>query len=336
MKYHVFLFFLLVAPALYAVPLDLNGFQRPDGAITSGYNANYVDPYFATASLIIAKESGLNIQKPAAAWITWAVEKQKADGLFERYQYSIDGKWQAVARADADDALLALWIELIYSYGNHKSIPASWKQSIAKAEIQLDNLLDKNTGIYYISTQLPVGLLMDNTEIYKSFLKIAEYSQKQGLYRNARLYNQKAEILHKNILNVFVIPSAHEDNFLVSTQAPNGNKFYPDKAVQLYPVLYHIIDNESSETLYKNWMNNHRDEWLRQSREDYPWGLFAVLAASRNDLRNAVCWKHTAEPMRYSPNWNVLEEASLQSVNYYLTYICHYDEHFINCSGSNG
>ena len=70
----------------HAQPLDLSGYQQPDGAITTEYNGDKVDPYFATVSLLIAKKSGLNIQEQGLAWINWALQQQKPSGLFNRYE----------------------------------------------------------------------------------------------------------------------------------------------------------------------------------------------------------------------------------------------------------
>ena len=123
---------LLFAPLqAFADAIDLNGFQRPDGAITTGFGGTTVDPYFATKSLIVAMDEKLDVKKETEAWIAWALQMQKSDGLFERYELSDNVKWQAYTESDADDAMSALWIELLYRTAP-KFLPVPWLASITK------------------------------------------------------------------------------------------------------------------------------------------------------------------------------------------------------------
>src|SRR5690606_2097993 len=103
------------------------------------------------------------------------------NGLFNRYQLNSNGGWDIIASADADDAMLAVWIELLYRVAPSKGMPASWKKSIAKAQSQLDALYNAKQGIYHISSSLPVGLLMDNVEISLAFKNIANDQRRLGL-----------------------------------------------------------------------------------------------------------------------------------------------------------
>ena len=296
----------------HAQPLDLSGYQQPDGAITTEYNGDKVDPYFATVSLLIAKKSGLNIQEQGLAWINWALQQQKPSGLFNRYERDNGSVWYDYNRADEDDAMLALWVDLLYQL-SPKSIPTTWKTSINRAENQLANLYNKELGIYNISADLPVGLLMDNVEIYNSFKNIAISQKKLGFFKIAATYEAKANALNASILQVFTMKN--DGIFLISTQGQNGNEFYPDKVAPIFSILYNLQGDDKSKNIYSNWIKANNEAWFEQQKEDYPWGLVAVAALAMNDEDTAACWQNHAEPMRYSKHWNVLEEVALQSVN---------------------
>jgi hypothetical protein len=309
--------------------LDLNGFQRPDGAITLSFGGDTVDPYFATVALLTARESGLDISKEAKSWINWGIKRQRPDGLFERYRINNNGAWEPYAAADADDAMLALWIELLYSSDDsEKDISGTWKASIKKAEEQLAKLFDAEQGIYHVSQDNPAGLLMDNTEIYSAFLHIAQEKELAGAEETAKIYQEKADKLRDRIVKVFGIQGT--EKFRISTQPGSGDSFYPYKAAQLFPVLYQVLEEKQAVDSYDNWIGSNRREWISQRDMDYPWGLFAVLALQMHDIESASCWENRAEPMRYSGHWNVLEEVALQHVK---SVISQNDNNKIACVG---
>ena len=294
-----------------AQDVTIGTFEKPDGAITSFFGTNYVDPYFATKSLLLARSAGLDVDKLIHNWIGWAIKRQKPDGLFGRYRMNSNGGWETVAESDADDAMLALWLELLYTSNTETKMPQAWQESITKAENQLDKLLDTETGIYHISETTKVGLLMDNSEIYAAFRTIADHLSESGIINKSAFYYNKAQKLRDNIARVFL---ANEAEFIVSTQAPNGNKFYPDKVAQLFPVLHQMFTTENSLSIYQKWIKENASEWFAQRTDDYPWGIFAILALDMHDIESASCWRSHAEPMRYSSHWNILEEISLQIV----------------------
>jgi len=322
----------LLPPALLAQDnLDLDGYQKPDGAISTWYQGNKVDPYFATKALLIASDGGLKIHKQAIAWVEWAIKRQRLDGLFNRYERNLNGGWEQTSATDADDAMLALWIELLYRLAPARTMAQNWKESIEKAQVQLASLYSPEQGIYYISSSLPVGLLMDNAEIYAAFRKVAEEQRRLGLIDQAQDYDDRADKLGENILRIF---SADKDGvYLVSTQSKNAHAFYPDKVASLFPVLYGIVEKDKGQAIYRSWMHANGNEWLAQRKDDYPWGLVALTAIDEGDEYAASCWQNRAEPMRYSKHWNVLEETSLQNIKHYLG--LHADNTKIACVGGN-
>jgi hypothetical protein len=309
LQYSFLVYFLTFNNSMAGI-LEIDGFQRPDGAITSFFGGDFVDPYFATKSLLIARNSGLASELQVNSWINWAIRIQNSNGLFGRYKINTNGAWDTILASDADDAMLALWLELLYTTKNPKKMDAKWLQSIEKAEHQLAKLLNTEKNIYHISETLPVGLLMDNAEVYSAFVNIANSLKQYGLYDKSLYYSNKAKNLKIAIITVF----SSDNHYLVSTQIDNGNQFYPDKAAQLFPVIHQLINSDVAQSTYKNWISSNKDEWLEQRNHDYPWGLFAILSLEMNDVFSASCWRNHAEPMRYSKNWNILEEVSLQVV----------------------
>src|SRR5437764_7812580 len=85
-------------------------YRSADGALLLQTNGNYVEPYFAVKALITAQDAGLDIREAGLAWIGWALQRQDKDGRFSRYRQDI-GDWKRTGPADADDSMLALWLQ---------------------------------------------------------------------------------------------------------------------------------------------------------------------------------------------------------------------------------
>src|SRR5579864_1202713 len=117
------------------VPAEATAFypatlQAPDGAMTLNPGGNYVEPYFATKALIVAQDGGLDVHKAAVAWIRWVLPRQRPDGLFRRF-CRVNDEWRDCAPADADDSMLALWMQLLYRMAPATGMPAEWQRSLA-------------------------------------------------------------------------------------------------------------------------------------------------------------------------------------------------------------
>src|SRR5882757_5271075 len=141
------IFLLLLAPSpAHASPqnLVLDLYQTPDGAITVNEHGNFVDPYFANRALTLADESGVDVRAIAERWIPWLMAHQLSDGRFERYCKSGGSDWSPCKPSDADDAGLAVWLELLYRLAPQSGLPATWQVSAARANKYLGGLRDKN------------------------------------------------------------------------------------------------------------------------------------------------------------------------------------------------
>ncbi|NDF12689.1 MAG: hypothetical protein EB060_07775 [Proteobacteria bacterium] len=298
-----------------AFTLD-KGYLRQDGAIVTLHNANdIIDPYFPTKALLLAHDHGMDIQELGLRWVNWMLVHQQNNGLFARY--CIDEQqmvYHACKVSDADDSMLSMWMELLYRLAPDAGLSEPWAVSFHKAEAQLDLLYDSKKNIYVISQALPVGLLMDNVEIYAAFKRIEADARRMNDRQTAEYFERKAAKLRIGIIKTFWRQSTKR--FVASTQARTEYAFYPDKVAQLIPAAYHLHMGfvRGSQKQYKLWMRSNQAEWFGQIGKEYPWGLLAVLAANKNDIKTSYCWYMKAMPERHGPYWSVMDEAAFQVV----------------------
>lgn len=285
-------------------------YQR-DGAILLETDGNFVDPYFALKALLVAQDGGLDIRGPALAWIQWLLPRQLPDGRFERYCLSSGGEWRACKAADADDALLALWLQMLYRMTSG-DMPAAWRASAAKAENQLAWLYDRKLGIYAVARKNPVGLFMDNVEIYAAMKDISESQTRLGELDAARRTQARAQSIASSIVRVFW--DKRHRRFRVSTQRQWHRNFYPDAVAQIYPWLAGLPTPNNRKVAWTEWKRLYGAEWIERKRDPHPWGLIALAGLALNDDDTAACWMAKAAPFRYSRDWNVLEDAVYQTL----------------------
>lgn len=289
-----------------ASELVLTDYQRPDGAITTYFNGDSIDPYFAAKALLAAQDAHVTTNAAATRWIAWLLPRQHADGRFDRYCMK-GQRFVSCEEADADDALMAVWMELLVRSSPPKGMPSAWQASFDKASRHLDTLRDPNSGVYLISAKLPVALLMDNVEVSSAFKAASSYRRRQGDAVGAAGWTRKAEQLDKDILRVFWRP---EQGYLVSTQPRNESAFYPDAVAQIFPILADIRPaSRPHSAAYRLWMKENRATWLQMSEADFPWGLVALVADKMGDKESIACWRMRSIQFRHGSHWNVLEEA---------------------------
>lgn len=282
--------------------LNLTGYLDETGVISVLHNGDSADPYFAIQALLLAHENGMNITQQSKMFADWLVTLQKPDGTFDRFCRGKNKVWIACKTADADDALLALWMKLLDTMPSHLKQNPHLMKSYLTSKASLDHLFQPSRGIYMVSPVYLHGLFMDNLEVWS--LKTNYESNRQD----------EANKLAAAINNTFW--DSVNKKYMVSTQFEQRTQkpaFYPDHVAQIYPQLMGFSKLPINENnYYKKWMAEHRAEWLRQGEKDYPWGLIAVLAWRQNDLDSARCWLRQATPMRHSERWAVTDEASYQ------------------------
>ncbi len=285
-------------------------YQRAGGAIVLQTDGDFVDPYFALKALLIAQDGGLDIRGAAFAWIQWLLPRQLPDGRFQRYCMKPSGQWRACKSADADDALLALWLQLLYRLAPENGLSPDWRVSATRAEKKLARLYDHNLGIYAVSASYRVGLFMDNVEIYAALKDIAESQQRLGERQAAQQTQARAQAMANSIVRVFW--DRKHSRFRVSTEWRGKAGFYPGAVAQTYPWLLGLPTPNDPNVAWRDWKRRYGEVWIERKRDPHPWGLVALAAMALGDSDTAACWMEKSAPFRYSSDWNVLEEAVYQ------------------------
>jgi hypothetical protein len=298
----VFLSGLLHNPASGQTPrqrLDLTGFMQADGAVTTLRGGDIVDPYFAVQALLLAEENGLDATADTKRWMAWLAPRQKLDGTFDRFCRA-GTEWVGCKHADADDALLAMWMKLLHSAGAPGEL---LKTSLQRSETALERLYDRSRGVYLVSPTVRYSLFMDNLEVW-SFRASQRSPAGQA----------KARRLQRSIHDVFWHPRSQR--FLVSTQpeqAAMPPAFYPDAVAQIYPLLFaYPALPATARGYYQTWMKAHRATWLSQGPHDFSWGVIALIALRQDDLESARCWLRDTAHLRHSNHWTVSDEVTRQ------------------------
>ena len=287
----------LTAILLHGMPaqgaaLDLDGYADGEGAISIQRGGDTVDPYFALQALLLAHDSGLDIRAHARPWARWLLARQKPDATFDRFCRR-GPVWGPCKTADADDALLALWMRFLEVPGVVDPRDPAWSRSREASAATLRRLKDEGRGIFLVSPVYQHGLFIDNLEVWHST-------------RDPRLA--------RAIQRSFWSPAS--GRFLVSTQpeqATMAPSFYPDAVAQLYPLVVDFPHLPTGPRAHLDgWMRKHRGEWLAQVRSDFAWGLVALAAWRHGDRESAACWLRETSGYRHGVHWTVTDEVAWQ------------------------
>ncbi len=294
---------LLLAPAALVgaqasrVSLTLGPYAQPDGAITVFPDGLSVEPYFAIRALLAARTLGLDVQPTTDNWIRWQAAQLQRDGHFARYCRTAGSGWKACGAADADDAVLAVWLELL-----HATPGATDRRALThSADSALRLLFDARRGVYQISPTLRVSLFMDNIEIASALDAIG--------------MRQRAAALRHAIDRVFWDSAARA--YRITTQdVPSAPRaFYPDFVAEGYASFFGLgSPAEKPHEQFTRWIKTYGSVWLDARDREYPWGLIAMAAERYGDRQSVECWLGQAISLRHGVRWNVLEEAILQGL----------------------
>ncbi|HEV3038925.1 MAG TPA: hypothetical protein VHA33_14200 [Candidatus Angelobacter sp.] len=286
-------------------------YRSADGALVLQTNGDYVEPYFAAKALITAQDAGLDIHEAGLSWIRWALQRQRKDGRFDRYRQK-NGEWKPSGPADADDSMLALWLQLLYRLSPDSGIPPEWQESVRKAQSQLDKLRNGRLGIYHVSGRNHVALFMDNMEVYAALKDIALAQARFGDQKLSQSTGKKARDLAAAIDHVFW---DKDHKWFRSSIQKVQPAFYPDVVAQVYPLLADFpLKDENARSAWSKWRAKFASAWLKDLYDPHPWGLVALAAMKTGDKNSALCWLARSESLRYSSHWNILEEAVFQGL----------------------
>jgi hypothetical protein len=295
--------------------LLLGPYQQADGAITVFMDGQFVEPYFTVRALLAGAQLGLDFQPAARRWITWQMQHLDRTSGFAKYCRAPGAIWATCGAADADDAALALWIELLYRTAGRAGLPAEWRRSADDASVALRGLYDARTGLYVVSRALPVSLFMDNIEIASAFDAVGRAQDAAGGHRAAVVSHNRAAALRRAINRVFWDATTRTYRITTQQVPPTPPAFYPDHVAQIFPALFgYGSPSEKSNRLYSRWVAQYGSQWLAGTDHEYPWGLVAVAALQYGDRPTVNCWLGAALSRRYGVRWNVLEEAIFQGL----------------------
>jgi hypothetical protein len=290
-------------PGLYATS---------DGALVIDAGGKYVESYFSTKALLASQDAGIDVSHAARAWINWVLPRQRRDGRIDRFCQKADGTWKSCAEADADDSMLALWLQLLYRESPDSGLPAAWRQSAENSRKYLESLRNRRLGIYHVSRNNHVGLFMDNVEVYCSLKDIAVAERRFGESEQASRTEAEANRLARSIERIFW--DRKRQLFRTSTQKREKYQFYPDAVAQTYGFSGDLPADSNHQQAWLSWRARYGQSWLARKYDPHPWGLIALSAIHMGDSSSAVCWLSRAAPLRYSPVWNILEEAVFQGL----------------------
>jgi len=287
--------------------LRLESYTDGDGAITVFSGGSYVEPYFAMRALNTAADLGFDIDSLARRYVTWQLARLDGGTSFKRYCRGDDGLWSACGVADADDAALALWIELLYRTAGRRKMPASWRHSLDLSRRALASLWDAHVGVYVVSSTVKTGLFMDNIEVL-SALETAARTRRAVADGDRPALLRGATRLRAAITRVFW--NRRTATYRISTQPSEPNaRFYPEVVGQVFPAAFAFGNPmHSSKALVAQWLRRHEQEWVAAADSGAAWGLVAA-AAARTGHRAAVdCWLERTGRIRSTSRWNVVDE----------------------------
>ena len=285
----------------HAAALSLPGYADAAGAIAVQHQGGTVDPYFVLQALLLARQHGLDTQTYDVPWARWLLARQKPDATFDRFCRT-GPAWTACKTADADDALLALWMRFIDTLPPAVRQEPAFVRSQAAAGATLQRLVSPPTGVYLVSPVYMHALFMDNLEVW---------THKPA---HAAAQNPQRTSFGASIQRVFWDEA--QQRYHVSTQPEQKGealRFYPDAVAQIFPLLVNFPRLPGgARQHYRRWMAEHRGEWLSQVHGDFAWGLVAIVALDQKDLASARCWLRVSLPYRHSSHWTVTDEVVAQ------------------------
>lgn len=304
-----------VAAAQPRAVLDLSLFERGGGALITNVHApDEVDPYFALKALWVGHRMGLDVSRSWPAWAAWMVDHQDPDGRWGRWR--LEGAHARREReADADDALLALWLQCVAELGLPEALRARHKAGLRLAETYLHNrLFDARLGVFKVFAHDDAHLWMDNIEVWSAMLSLAQadLSWCEGL-PSPGVWQGRADALARSMSRVFRAHGGAAPQ--VSTQhLPGPAQFYPHLVTGPFAWLHDWPGGGDASLRMAVWAARHEALWVEQARTDYPWGLLAVAAWRDGEVRLAERWLQRTRAQRGGLRWNILEEAAYQGL----------------------
>ncbi len=259
-------------------------------------------------ALNTAADLGFDVDSLARRYINWQLARLDTTASFNRYGCGADGAWSACGAADADDAALALWIELLFRTAGRSRMPEDWRRSADRSRRALASLWDPGLGVYVVSSSVRTGLFMDNIEVLSALETAARTPWARADHDRVGL-SRGAARLRTAITRAFWDRATAA--YRVSTQQPEPNRrFYPEIVAQVFPAAFGYGNPAgSAKALVMQWLRQHEGDWAAASDSGAAWGLVAVAGVRSGHFAAIARWLDRAGVLRAGAGWNVTDEA---------------------------
>lgn len=306
-----FMLALLLPVQAQATALVLDRYQDSSGLIRTFANGDVADAYFGLYALDLARRHGLDVSAPAQAFIRWGLSVQNPDGRFDGYCRS-GGMWRTCRRSDSDDATLARWILLLHEQARGRKPPDSWRASIERSRLTLE-ALRLPSGVYSVFPSGTPGyegyaLFKDNVEVLSCFERLADLAI---VAKDRQRWRTQAVQLRAAMAVVFGSDYRSMKRLALPTDYKERT-FYPHAVATPFGWLEGYFAAPAPKE-WIAWLSDNHENWSRNARNDYPWGVIAIEAVHAGDRVTASCWLSAYQRRRATlKGWNVLEEVTTQ------------------------
>ena len=95
-----------------------------------------------------------------------------------------------------------------------------------------------------------------------------------------------------------------------------SEQFYPHRVAHLYPWIHGVPTGSFGPVLSADeWFTRFADGWLTRSDDAFAWGLVALFAYQQHKYSLVDRWLESAQGVRSSAVWNVLDETLFQELS---------------------
>ena len=295
------------------------GQQLPNGAFATYAKADgevSVNPYFAVAAAIAltahdgAPEAGERVRR----YLDWhfshlntaeADPNGLAGTVFDYRVTMTNGEITAeepTGDYDSTDSYAALFLVLLRDYaaryGNTALLSDHAEQIRQVAEVIFASM---EKGYSYAKPDYRMMYLMDNCEVYGGLRAAAELGELIGdgdlqkKAANAVSVYQKRFLLDWYRDGHFRWAMAPDEKGRFQEEEFSWDRFYPDAAAQLYPVIWGLVKPNSlpAKRVYADFCRSRQWEkmdYREQGVSQFYWGVFALAAAKMGDADRLNGW----------------------------------------------
>lgn len=282
---------------------DKQAFATGDGAFSVFPGGDFVDPYFVNKALIVGIEAGQDLQQEVQQWLDWLLPRQRGDGGFDRFcregqkntaEQAQNQNWLACKRADADDSMLATFLQLLSMSNQRNWLGYEQYQRALKASERahafLLELHDSKTGLFKVYPERELFYLMDNAEVYDALM--------------ATGHNARARELAKAIRSQFF----RDGSWTPAIPPYEKENFYPHTLAQTFLWTNHLIAEAEAGATLAAWLSQHGAIWLKRKADEFSWGLVA-WQIRRTAPALAACWRASLRHPAPPQHWTLLDAA---------------------------